>query len=460
MAVITPNGILQETINLLKNGAPVVTGSDVTGQNLVLHSNNSIVKGTVLLDENTPSYGPNSGALQAVGGIASQHNIAAGGMFVGMPYGFALTNIIIPSGFGGVYNIGVGGPTAPTITISPPNLVGGVQATAYPVMASGVVVNTVITNPGTGYTTPPAVIFQDPSVGTAIFWVSGATVTTGTFIKAYQSGSGQLFYYQVTTGGTFTTSPPTHTSGSAGNGGVTLLYVGTVAQGYSAIGYSSAAVQGCIHQMGAVTNLIITTAGSSYTQPPEIILSRPDMVGGTQARAVCTVSGGVVNTITIIDPGTGYLAPPTVQFIARFGGGTGAVATAVIGSPGEKPIISTMPQSTSNNYFLDFGLSGHNFAVLTTGTASTIFFDNLINSGAAPFYKGFPIGRKITLYIRNTSGGALTFTFSNLTAANTSTNSSSMSVSATRTARVDFIVLTQSIPGGQASDVFATYFTS
>lgn len=460
MAVITPNGILQETINLLKNGAPVVTGSDVYGQNLTLHSNNSIVKGAVVLDENTPSYGPNSGALQAIGGIASQHNVAAGGMFLSMPYGYSLTNIIVPSGFGGVYNVGVGGPTTPTITISAPQLVGGVQATATATMSAGAVVGIVITNPGTGYTTPPTITFQDPSVSTATFWSSGATVAVNQFIKAYQSGSGQNFYYQVTTGGTFTTSAPTHTSGTVANGSVQLLYVGTGAQGYSAVGYGSAVVQGCIHQLGAVTNLVITTAGSAYTQAPDIILGRPDMVGGKQALAVCTVSAGAVNTITVTDPGSGYLSPPTVQFVARVGGGSGAVATAVIGSPGEKPIVSTMPQSVTNSYFLDFGLTGHNTAFLSTGASSTIFFDNLIASGSAPFVKGFPLGRKISLYVKNTGGSPITITFSNLSANNTSTNTAAPSISGTRTARFDFIVLTQTVPGGTSADVFMTTFTS
>jgi hypothetical protein len=327
-------------------------------------------------------------------------------------------------------------------------------------MASGLVTAVVITNPGTGYTTPPAVILQDPSVNTAIFWTASATVAVGQFIKAYQSGSGRNYYYQVTGAGTFTTSPPTHTSGSTTNGGATLLYVGESAQGYAVLGNTSAYLQGSIYQMAGVTNLIITTAGSAYTQAPDVIMSRPDMVGGRQALAVCTISGGAVNTMTVIEPGSGYLNPPTVQFVARFGGGSGAVATAVLGNPGEKPIISTMPASITNTFFLDFGLTGHNYALLTTGTASTIYFDNLINTGSAPYYKGFPLGRKITLYIKNTSGGTLTFTFANLTAANTSTAANTMSVSATRTGRVDFIVLTQTLPGGQPSDVYATYFTS
>lgn len=453
MAVLTPGGVLQETSNLLKNNAPVVTGSDVPGQNLTLHSNNSIVKGTVLLDENTPAYGPNSGALQAIGGMSAQHNVVTGGAFLNMPMGYSLTNIMIPSGFGGVYNSGAGGPTTPTIFIGPPNINGGIQAQAVAVMSAGAVTGVIISNPGTGYTTPPPILFQDPSVNTAILWLANATVAVNQYIKAPQSATGQIFYYQVTVAGQFTTTAPSHTSSTASNGTVTLLYVGTVAQGYSAIGYTGAIVQGCIHEMGCVNQFVITAAGSAYTQAPQVVIGPPQMAGGRQATAMCTISGGAVNGILTTDAGSGYLYPPTVSFIAYPGGGSGAAATAVISSPGVKPIVSVMPVSITNTYFLDFGLTGSDTVFLTTAASSTIYFDNLVNLGSTPYTKGFPQGRKITLYVKNTFASAITITFTNLTGNNTSGNTNAPSVGGTRTGRFEFIVLST---GNAAADVYMT----
>jgi hypothetical protein len=48
---------------------------------------------------------------------------------------------------------------------------------------------------------------------------------------------------------------------------------------------------------------------------------------GTPAQANATVVNGVVTGITLLNPGTGYLAPPLVEFA---GEGAGATATATI----------------------------------------------------------------------------------------------------------------------------------
>jgi hypothetical protein len=457
MSLLTPGGVVQETTNLLKNSAPVVTGSDNYGQNLILHSNNTGQKGTVLLDELSPSYGANSGALQVLGGVGVQHNVSTGGLFLNMPYGYSVTNIIVTQA--GNYTAGVtpAGTATPFVFISPPNLSGGVQATATPIMSSGTVVGVNIVNPGTGYTVPPTIIFQDPSAGAPVTWASGAVVSTGTYVKGYQS-NGRVYYYLATTGGQFTTTVPTHTSGSASNGGATLQYVGEVAQAYSSLGYSGAVFQGAIHQLGCVSTLVVTNAGSSYNTAPRIVISAPDMLGGRQAQATCTISSGTLQYITVTDPGSGYLYPPTVSFINTTTGGSGAVVYAVIGNPGEKPIVSNMTTapvasgSAANTYYIDFGLSGQNVVLIANGSASTIYFDNIQNS--TPYAKGFPQGRRIIVYLKNTAGSNTTYTFSNLTAANSSNGTNALTVSSTRTAKAEFIVLGT---GNSASDVYCTF---
>jgi hypothetical protein len=206
-------------------------------------------------------------------------------------------------------------------------------------------------------------------------------------------------------------------------------------------------------------------------------LSRPDVPGGRQALASCSISGGTIQYITIIDAGSGYLYPPTVQFITNGpAASTIAVATAVIGNPGEKPIVSTFvpPVATgtsANVYSLDFGLTGHNVVFLATGVNSTFYFDNVISSGGTPYTKGFPLGRRIILYVKNTHNASITLTFSNLTANNAGTSTNTVTLTANKTAKCEFIVLTQgnqivpgtsytavqSYAGGSANDVYATF---
>lgn len=55
---------------------------------------------------------------------------------------------------------GTGYTSFPTVTIGPPNVAGGVQATANAVLAGTIVDSVVLSNPGTGYTSAPTVTFS------------------------------------------------------------------------------------------------------------------------------------------------------------------------------------------------------------------------------------------------------------------------------------------------------------
>ena len=63
------------------------------------------------------------------------------------------------------------------------------------------------------------------------------------------------------------------------------------------------------------------------------------LTGGVQATATCTISGGVINTVTVTDQGAGYNNPPTVQIVndpreGQNGLGTGfggAMITSLVG---------------------------------------------------------------------------------------------------------------------------------
>lgn len=295
------------------------------------------------------------------------------------------------------------------------------------------------------------------------------------FIKVPQSGGStdEYFnYYQVTYPGVLSGTAPSHVNGCAVNGTAGLTYVGTLAQGYAATGYSGIVTQGAIHQVGAVTQLVVTTAGSGYSTIPTLTISKPDLPGGRQAVATVAsvTANGASNTIIpaniiINEPGSGYLTPPFVTINPTGAVTSPAFISAVISSPGEKAIVSQFPTAATNTYFLDFGLAGNNVCLLTTGAASTIYLDNLVNGGAAPYTHGFPIGRRIILFVKNTGGSSINITIQNLQGANSSNGTNVFAVTNGRTGRIEFNVLTTSNlqnagtsgAGGTVNDVYATY---
>lgn len=728
MRVKLTSGVSRTNESAISAGIPVV-GSDDSGGNLVLRSTSNNTKGTVLLDETTPSTSPNSGALQVLGGVGAQHSVTTGGSLTHMPFGQSVGNVIANSGFGGAYsgaalhlavtattgtgtaatltfraqtiapfiitwsqpitgisasagivtisfaswgslgtstprvgqqitvsdmipagyngtftvlnstgttvtvacdqtgsatslgrlrsvgefitvaavvptgyngthqpincttttvtfanttsaaittqgiifnsnNIGSVLPTptvvatssvvmptfAPAVTVQAPQIPGGVPAavtahtinytvvvtassgtgavctltfntqpsppfplgslitvsnivpTAYEgqyvvtacttttvtyshtatgaLTANGVincssVINHSITNPGTGYTLPPLITYQEPSESPTRFeyintgTAAGAQVRIGSFLRVTQAATGATLVYQIVRAGTTGidtiagNSVPTHTNGFATSGNSTLLYIGTVANGRTSLGYSGIITQGAIHQVGGLVNCVIQTAGSGFTAPPLLSFTPPQIAGGRLPVAVCTISGGAIQFINVLDSGAGYLYPPIVTVTSINAVGSGANITAVIGSPGEKPIVSTMPVSSDNTYTLDFGMNGHNVVFLTTGASSTVYFDNRNNLGVAPFFKGFPIGRKVTLFVKATA--AVTMTFTNLVAANSSSGANTQAITSGRTAKFEFTVLSAansfnqagvSPPGGTNADVYLSLIAS
>lgn len=83
---------------------------------------------------------------------------------------------------------------------------------------------------------------------------------------------------------------------------------------------------------GAVKSVTVTAGGSGYATPT-VTLSAPP-AGGTQATAFATVNAGAITAITLINPGSGYTADPTVTITPGRGqGGTGATATASVTQP-------------------------------------------------------------------------------------------------------------------------------
>lgn len=77
---------------------------------------------------------------------------------------------------------------------------------------------------------------------------------------------------------------------------------------------------------GKIVSVTIDANGSGYTSAPTVAFSSAAVL----AAATASVSGGAVQSIAITNNGTGYTSAPTVALTG--GGGTGATATAVLGS--------------------------------------------------------------------------------------------------------------------------------
>jgi FtsP/CotA-like multicopper oxidase with cupredoxin domain len=105
---------------------------------------------------------------------------------------------------------------------------------------------------------------------------------------------------------------------------------------------SGATASAGLNPFGGVT---LVTAGSGYTSPPAVTIGPPilpltvlplapgGLVQGIQARAVATISGGVVTAITITEPGAGYtdiVTAPAVTIAAPAAGGVAATATGML----------------------------------------------------------------------------------------------------------------------------------
>jgi hypothetical protein len=247
---------------------------------------------------------------------------------------------------------GSGYTTAPVVTFSG----GGGSAavgTAKINTETGTVLYVTITNPGDNYTSDPDVHF-----GSA--WTSGATVLIG-----------QQYYvstrlYTVTAAGTFSSTAPTHTTGSATNGTATLAYAGQPASGtvvrrfgagYSAaptISINESGASGAvvafqtskseakllpIIENGQIVGVTVENSGIGYSTATIAVSGDgtgavlvPDLnvgnIASLQANNEILTVGGTINAIKVISGGYGY----GVANIEIQGDGTGATATSTIDS--------------------------------------------------------------------------------------------------------------------------------
>lgn len=194
-----------------------------------------------------------------------------------------------------VTNEGSGYAFQPQVTISAPNLVNGVQATAVATLAANKVIAVTVVEPGSGYTANPTVtITGGGGTGATANAVAGTGKVTGVFLT--QAGSG----YNAAPTITFV------------NGG-----------GANATAYAQLAT----FKTGTVS-VLLTNGGSGYSNAANITVSIGNATGyTTQATAIATISGNVVNNIIVTNPGAGYTASSNV--VVTISGDTGANAAAI-----------------------------------------------------------------------------------------------------------------------------------
>lgn len=236
-------------------------------------------------------------------------------------------SIYKPTTQGGSKNIYIGGKdeTAPFKIVNGEVFINGTKyvapgATGAPVITKTVatadailiqddsdVTKTIeVTNGGSGYATPPTVVFNGgvpPTNGT----IATASATLGT-----SSGfTDKVANITFTNFGTGYTTPPTisFTGGTAIQGNIIVPPTATIRQVFGS--------------KRVISEIRLSYAGSGYTSVPEIRINDnavPNVAGGRLARAKAVLGTEVgftdkVRTIILEDPGYGYTTQPTISFI-------------------------------------------------------------------------------------------------------------------------------------------------
>ena len=258
---------------------------------------------------------------------------------------------------------------------APPS--NGTQATATAVVsASGIVTAIDVVNPGSGYTSTPAVTILpsllippgtvtitltdqsnnlieaetpsvDPTTGsfTAIFDGAEMLAVSGTPYKLSYSYTTSSPSFNSTVGKptvlAVQAATPMFTNLSAPSitfGTPTTTIAGTISVASSPAS-ASATVIG-----GEVTAITLTNGGAGYTSIPNVTING----NGSGATATATLTGDVVTAITVTNPGTGYTTPPTVTIGLPY---TPASATASV-SGGAVTSITLNPAGGSGAGYL------------------------------------------------------------------------------------------------------------
>lgn len=153
-----------------------------------------------------------------------------------------------------------------------------------------------------------------------------------------------------------------------------------------------------------VSSIPVSAGGSGYLNKPVVAITRAaGDTTGIGAAAVANVSGGAVTSITIVNPGTGYTAVPTVTI---FGGGystpatIGTVAIAVNATTGglTKRGAGTLTLNGANTYTGTTTISNGLLALGAAGSINNSTNINLISGSTFDVSVGtHPLGTQSLL---------------------------------------------------------------
>jgi hypothetical protein len=319
--------------------------------------------------------GGRGAVLQAVLGVpnttgaATQDQVATVTIFDGGE-GFNTPPVIVftpvSGGSGAVATCTVLNGAIATITVTVPG--SGYNAVPTVSVATDRVTDIVVNSWGKNYFSAPSVTIDDPYTGTA--WSSGGTVALNDkiFYTNTTVTPNRKNWYQVTAGGTLTTTGPTHTSGSASNGTATLLYIGTTAVATPSL------------TNAGVSSFTINYSGQGYTTTPAITIL------DTGARYVAIATGSTNNAYTTrtgiagTSAWTAGTALPASDFTSiAYGngvyvvvGGTASAASSVTGSLWTTRTIPTLGSGTYSGVAYGNGT----FVAITTGNVATAVSSN------------------------------------------------------------------------------------
>ena len=197
--------------------------------------------------------------------------------------------------------------------------------------STGCAVGAILTNAGTGYTNGFYGYNQSLQ---AVVTVNGVTTLGNTTLTVTASAGGSL--WNVIVGGAINT---------------TIGFSGTVYQSQG----------GQTSPFGGTGNPLTGSAGASYTRPPIIAFTPPPNQGQQPyllPTAVCTISGGAINSVTVTNQGAGLLGLPGIVVIPQPGDstgggavlgwsagnssqvGSGQITALYVASPGTAPVTS------------------------------------------------------------------------------------------------------------------------
>jgi hypothetical protein len=169
-------------------------------------------------------------------------------------------------------------------------------------------------------------------------------------------------------------------AGDAGGGietdgkGKVFVNAGSVLSGNTTVNQGAAVWLDAIAD--GVASVTITNPGIGYVTPPTVTFSVPRNAGGTTATGTATITAGAVTSVTITNPGSGYTAAPTVTFSAPPAGLT-ATGTANLGFSNSAALTVTGSLISGNSALNGptgaIGNAGNGAVVISSSTVANNF---------------------------------------------------------------------------------------